>query len=133
MKTVDRCWCVLFWRRHQISHCKLASLHLETVQQVGMLRISSICVFLICRLTFPSVGGEDFTAVSETLTFADQSNREWLSVNIVDDPTVENMEDFSVTLMSTNPRVIITSPSEALIHVVDNDGKHGYNSTGKLI
>ncbi len=60
----------------------------------------------------------------ETLTFDDQSNRECLSVNISDDRTVENMENFSVTLMSSNPQVIITSPSAAIVHIIDDDGKY---------
>ncbi len=69
----------------------------------------------------------------ETLTFDDQSNRECLSVNITDDPTAENKEDFSVTLMSFNPQINITSPSAAIVYIIDDDGKHECNSSGKLI
>ncbi len=81
-------------------------------------------MLLIDLFNFPCVGGEDYTAFFETLTFVDQSNRECLSVSILVDLTVENMEDFSVTLASSSPQVIITSPSAAIVHIIDDDGKY---------
>ena len=64
------------------------------------------------------------------MTFHVESNRECVSVNIVSDVVVENTENFSIVLMSSNPQVNTTEPSKAIVFITDDDGMY---CTGSLV
>ena len=52
------------------------------------------------------------------------TNQTCSTVSIVDDSTVEDTEDFSVILISDDSKVNITTPSEASVIILDNDGRY---------
>ena len=77
----------------------------------------------LAAYVIPYSAAEDYTAVSETLTFDIGTNRTCSPVSIVDDSTVEDTEEFSVVLISDNFQVDVTTPSEASVIILDGDGR----------
>ena len=48
-----------------------------------------------------------------------------IQVPIIDDTLVENVEEFTVDLVSQeNPSVVTVSPNMAVIRITDNDSEH---------
>ena len=45
------------------------------------------------------------------------------NVSITDDDTLEDIENFTVTIMSPQPSIIANIPNQATIIILDNDGK----------
>ena len=68
---------------------------------------------------------EDYRAVSVELTFSESARRTCERIPIQNDSRVENPEEFTVTLNSTDPDVIPGPPST--ITVVDDDGEDMYS------
>ena len=68
---------------------------------------------------------EDYRAVSVELTFSESARRTCERIPIQNDSRVENPEEFTVTLNSTDPDVIPGPPST--ITVVDDDGEDKYS------
>ena len=68
---------------------------------------------------------EDYRAVSVKLTFSESARRTCERIPIQNDSRVENPEEFTVTLNSTDPDVIPGPPST--ITVVDDDGEDKYS------
>ncbi len=66
----------------------------------------------------------DYIPIFETLTFVSGSNQECSSVSIIDDSTVEDIEEFSIILISSTPEVNTTTPSEAIVLILDDDGEN---------
>lgn len=57
------------------------------------------------------------------MTFApSDGDKKCVNVTIVDDSLVENNEEFSLTLTTSDSAVSLTS-SEATVTIIDNDGK----------
>ena len=67
--------------------------------------------------------GDDFAPISSQLiTFLPgQGSRVYASINITDDNTLEDVEDFRVVLNTSDPNVFL-QPSSATVTILDNDG-----------
>lgn len=69
--------------------------------------------------------GSDFTVVDRSLVFTGSSQQECFSVDTVDDLVYEDLEVFSITLSSMNPRVQISQPL-LTVTIRDEDSEHNY-------
>ena len=67
---------------------------------------------------------EDYRAVSVDLIFSESVRRSCVRIPIQNDSRVEDPEEFTVTLNSTNPDVMPGPPST--ITIVDDDGEDKY-------
>ena len=65
---------------------------------------------------------EDYQAVSLELTFSERVNQSCVRIPIQNDDRVEDPEEFTVTLNSTDPDVIIPAPPST-VTIVDDDGE----------
>ena len=68
---------------------------------------------------------EDYRAVSVELTFNGSVRRTCERIPIQNDSRVENPEEFTVTLNSTDPDVMPGPPST--VTIVDDDGEDKYS------
>ena len=68
---------------------------------------------------------EDYQAVSLELTFSESVNQSCIRVPIQNDNRVEDPEEFTVTLNSTDPDIIPGPPST--VTIVDDDGEDMYS------
>ena len=65
--------------------------------------------------------GEDYTGISEDLTFDQNTNRVCVTVNITNDNVREGPEIVNLTITTGDPDVIVV-PGEGVIVIVDDDG-----------
>ena len=65
----------------------------------------------------------DYVAVEEELTFAPCESRRCVNVRLTDDLVNEPDETFSISLSSSSPHIIFSSPSVEVL-VIDDDGKN---------
>ncbi|WP_455209182.1 Calx-beta domain-containing protein [Kaarinaea lacus] len=65
--------------------------------------------------------GNDYTAQSGTLTFADGETSQTIIVPITDDSVFEGNENFSINLNSVTGGASISTPSNAVINILEND------------
>ena len=71
-----------------------------------------------------ALSGTDYTAISSSLTFANNSmdgDMECVSVTIIDDGALELDKTFTVTLTTSDPAVILGNDITT-ITITDNDG-----------
>lgn len=128
VRKVYLCWCVLLWAPLQTSNFKSWFTHWETQHQVAVLVwLHGLPVDVILDLLATSLtvftAGQDYSALFGTLSLSSATDRECVAVYILDDPIVEYTETLSIILISFDSKVNITSPSEAIISVLDNDGE----------
>ena len=57
------------------------------------------------------------------MVFSPNSNREEITIDIVDDDIVEAQESFLLDLSGIGSKVILGSPSRATVLINDDDGK----------
>ncbi len=68
-----------------------------------------------------SAAGQDYFAVAETVTLTSTATRQCFSVTILDDLfIVEDRESFLLQLTTSDPNVIVTTPT-ATVFIDDND------------
>ena len=72
-------------------------------------------IFLFCFLD-----GQDFTTVSQSLTFSPQALTQCIQVVILQDNISENPEIFNVLISSDDPDVKLSSPSTS-VTITDDD------------
>ena len=80
-------------------------------------------------ITSTTSGPEDYRSPSDSiLTFSPGTTSVPVSIPIVDDDIVEELENFfaSLTLISSEEDSIQIRPDGAEIFITDNDGKLGY-------
>ena len=65
--------------------------------------------------------GNDYTAASGTLTFADGVSEQTITVNINDDSIEEFLETFSVTISNATGGAVLGSETVATVTIADND------------
>lgn len=69
---------------------------------------------------------DDFISKTTDVIFAaGESGPKQVVVEIIDDPLVETVESFKLSMTSSNPIVKIGDPSE--VKIIDNDGKCSLN------
>ena len=68
-----------------------------------------------------SVAGFDYTSTTMDVTFVPGSTMATVSVPIIDDIEKEFDEDFTVTVSSTDPNVLIKNDT-ATVFILDNEG-----------
>ncbi|MFN8522600.1 MAG: Calx-beta domain-containing protein [Chloroflexota bacterium] len=68
-----------------------------------------------------AVSPSDFTAVSVPVSFAAGDTSQTVNVPIVNDPSVEGLENFTLTLSAPTGGGIIGSPSVTTVTIVDDD------------
>ena len=84
-------------------------------------------------MKFSSLGsaedGSDYTAVSSPLTFPATASADnvmlCINVSITDDLVFEELENFTVTVTTTNPRVTLGN-NATTVTITDNEGQYGY-------
>ena len=64
----------------------------------------------------------DFRAIANDITFNAQESKKTVSISLIDDLVIEGNENFTVTLETTQPRVVF-SRSQTTVTIQDNDGK----------
>ncbi len=74
--------------------------------------------WLLPIILLSCIGGEDYIDVFPTLVITADSA--CVSLSLIDDEVYENTEGLSVELSSTDPQVIVTTPS-APVTILDND------------
>ena len=77
-------------------------------------------------LPLTSPAGSDYTDTTMTLTFRNGSTTSQsipVTIGIVDDPTVEESESFSLTLTTTDSVMLDPASATVNIQVDSNDGK----------
>ena len=77
------------------------------------------------RFTCIHLDQEDYGAVSVELTFSESVRRTCERIPIQNDSRVEDPEEFTVSLNSTDPDVIPGPPST--VTIVDDDGEDMYS------
>lgn len=66
----------------------------------------------------------DYSTVSGSLTFTASDSMMCVNVTIIDDPTVEGNQSFSLSLQSdANEPVIFTPTQQATVIIIDDDSK----------
>ena len=65
---------------------------------------------------------DDYTSVSQDLTFQPGSERQCVEVPIVNDDDLENEEQFSVTITTEEDRVTL-EPDSTTVIITDDDGE----------
>lgn len=72
---------------------------------------------------FVSAVGQDYASISSVFMFQPLSTRSCITINTIEDTTVENTEEFSVSLLlqSSDVTVTVGQPSLAIITILDND------------
>ena len=68
-----------------------------------------------------SAQGDDYTAVSDTLTFADGETSKTVTIQILDDNLVEGNENFSFTIDNLVGDATLFAPQTALINIIDDE------------
>ena len=81
---------------------------------------------MILHFFYLHTDGLDYTAVSENLIFNAAVSTQVMTISILGDFIVEHSEIFTLTLMSTDPAVIL-NPSSSNITIKDLDSE--YTST----
>ena len=70
-----------------------------------------------------TASGSDFRAIAkEDITFNAQESKKTVSISLINDQVIEGNENFTVTLETTQPRVVF-SRSQTTVTIQDNDGK----------
>ena len=59
--------------------------------------------------------------MNDVVMFLPGSTRECFDLNIIDDILLEMTETFLVSLDSSDVNVVIVSPSQAVVSIIDND------------
>ena len=65
---------------------------------------------------------DDYTAISENLTFSETETRICSYVISVEDDTLEEDEEFTLILSTDDPSIVL-GPSEATVTILDNDSR----------
>ena len=68
---------------------------------------------------------DDYTSVSQDLTFQPGSERQCVDVPIVNDDDLENEEQFSMTITTEEDRVTL-EPDSTTVTITDDDGENFY-------
>jgi len=71
--------------------------------------------------------GDDCQLGIYNVTLAARMSSVLVNITIKDDTILEPKEDFKLTIISTSPQkdtLIIGSPDEAVVTIIDNNGKH---------
>ena len=80
------------------------------------------------KLFLSFTGGQDYQAVEgETIKFEVEETRKDLSIIIIDDEVLEELEYFNVNIRAV-PGVfpVVVKNSQALVEIVDNDCEHAH-------
>ena len=84
-----------------------------------------IIAIIFNLLSFAALAGTDYTGISTTLTFTNNSmdgDVECVSIAIIDDDALELDETFTMTLTTSEPRVTFTNNDVTVITITDDDG-----------
>ena len=81
-----------------------------------VLRECELSIFLLCSAP------DDYTSVSQDLTFQPGSDRQCVEVAIVNDDELENEEQFTVTITTEEDRVTL-EPDSTTVTITDDDGE----------
>ena len=68
-----------------------------------------------------AVEGEDYTAMSGTLSFADGESTKTISVTLKDDNDGEDSETFSIEISNPTGGAVLGDPTTATVTIIDND------------
>ena len=74
-----------------------------------------------------SYTGDDCQLGIYNVTLSARMSSVLVNITIQDDTILEPKEDFKLNILSTSPQkdtLIIGSPDEAVVIIIDNDGKH---------
>ena len=74
-------------------------------------------------VVYATSAGQDYTAVTGTLTFAAGQNLATFTVPILDDSLVEGNETFNITLSNPTDGLLLGTPTTAVVTIVDNDSQ----------
>ena len=69
------------------------------------------------------IGGNDYIATSYNITIPSQTTHVLFNISIIDDNILEDTENFTVTIMSSQPSITVNTPDQTTIIIVDDDGK----------
>ena len=69
------------------------------------------------------IGGYDYIGTLYNVTIPSQTTHVLLNVSIIDDDMLEDTENFTVTIMSSQPSITVNTPDQTTIIIVDDDGK----------
>ncbi len=78
-----------------------------------------------------ATAGSDYTAVSQTVSFAKGDTSKTVSIPITDDSKVESSETVLLSLSSPSAGATLASPSSATLTISDNDAAPPPNTTSK--
>ena len=95
-------------------YCPVGTFDPPTQRATMLIRASGL-------LLFPAPG--DYVAVTEDLTFSASDTRICRNVTSEDDTILEEDEDFTLTLTTTDGSVTLT-PDVVTVTLLDNDCKH---------
>ena len=85
-------------------------------------------VFHAIHYILLSPAGEDYTAVSTTITFQIGESEAQVSISTTEDTTAELPESFEAVLSDPTGGLTIGAQSIATINIIDNEGrKHLYS------
>lgn len=77
-----------------------------------------------CEWYISAVAGIDYESVSTTLTFSECANKSCVRITILDDRTVERRQIFSISLESTDSRIMLDQDSvDGKVTIMDNEGR----------
>jgi hypothetical protein len=92
-----------------------------TINRAGAATANPVSV-LVSTANGTAVAGSDYTAVSQTVTWAGNDlTPKTISLNLVNDAVAEVTESFSVQLSNASSGTLIGSPSSVTLTVVDDD------------
>jgi len=75
-----------------------------------------------------ATAGSDYTAVSQTVSFASGETSKTVSVPIIDDSQIEGSETVQLSLSSPSAGATLGSPSSATLTIADNDRAFAFSS-----
>ena len=80
------------------------------------------------KLFLSFTGGQDYQVVEgETIKFEVEETRKDLSIIIVDDEALEELEYFNVSIRAVPGAFpVVVKNSQALVEIVDNDCEHAH-------
>lgn len=75
-------------------------------------------------ILFPCTAGSDYSPINITLTIQAGTSRIYINIAIIDDSTVENMQEFGVTLISETPNLFTVSEAggQSTVIIIDDEG-----------
>ena len=91
-------------------------------------------MIIIILFIFPlCIAGQDYSSFSTLVTFSGNETTKSVPIPIIDDNYAEPTQYFTISIESPNKDDDVTFPiTEAVIKIIDNDGKIDYSYTLSL-